>query len=207
MKHLKKFNEGFDFSKIEVTNAGPNTNDGGVQIDLVTLLVNGEEYHEFELATTIGGDSYIDYVGGDEGEFSEAFDLVEGERMKSEYSDPKPSDSYLELFDFIASLSSDTNQNVCTVGETIDIDGFEIEVTDFEHNGGYEFGFLDVCINGEEFQLEMKQDATGVGMDATVSYASDRDERIGKKNGINIDDPEMQNFFFTEYDRISNESR
>lgn len=208
MRHLKKFNrlfESIDTGEINVTGGGPNNNDGGVQIDLVTLEINGTEYHEFELASTIGGESYITYKGGDEGDFKSHFEFEDDKMMKKDIDNPKPSDSYLELFNFIAQLAYDSKDNA--EGSEVDIDGFNIVVSDYSHSGGYEFGFLSVEVNDEEFYLDIKQDATGPGLDVSIDYRSDEDEEIATRNGIDIDDEEMQDFFYREYDRISNESR
>ena len=138
MKHLKRFklfeNKSIQDLDIEVTDAGPNSGDGGVQVDDVTLCVNDDEYYEFELATTISHDSYITFKGGDDGEFAKHFGLVEDEMMKSEYGDEKPSESYLELKSFMAQLAYDSDME----GETTEIDGFEIKVESYSHRGGYE---------------------------------------------------------------------
>jgi hypothetical protein len=209
MKHLKRFrlfeNKGIQDLDIEVTDAAPNGGDGGVQLDSLTLSVNGEEYY-FELATTISNDSYITYKGGfvgGEGDFETHFSLVEDKRMKSEFDNPKPNSSYLELKDFISQLAYDQ----ITIGDTTEIDGFEIEVVEYNHEGGYEFGYLNVLIGGDEITLNMKQDATGPGLDSEVTYDSDEDERIGKKHGLDLSSEDAQSFFFSEYDRICNEGR
>ena len=207
MKHLKKFKlfEGsLNDLDIEVTDAGPNGGDGGVQIDDVTLCVNDSETYDFELATTISNDSYMTYKGGDNGEFVSHFGLVVDEMMKSEYEDEKPSQSYLELKSFMAQLAYDHDVE----GSETDIDGFNIKVESYSHKGGYEFGYLCVRIGEDEFWLNMKQDATGNGysLESEVTYASDEDEEAGKRNGLELESDEAQDFFFSEYDRICNES-
>ena len=187
--------------EVEVLDANPNNNDGGVQIDNLTITVNGDEEYNFEIASAISGDIYVDYESGDGGDFEEHFQLESFERMKSKYDVPKPSDSYLELRNFL-----EQNDPSC-VGDSTEIDGFEIEITDFSHKGGMEFGYLEITINGEEFQIEMVQDATGSGLHTKVYFQNDEDKKKAKSMGFNIDSDESQNHFFEEYDRICTAKR
>jgi len=208
-KYIKTFESfnGFKSSnkisgfEIEVIDANPNNNDGGVQIDELTIMVNGDEEYSFEISTTIGDDVYVDYQNGDGGEFEEHFELESFERMKSEYDDPKPSDSYLDLKNFLG--QSDPN----CIGDSIEIDGFEIEITDFSHKGGMEFGYLEVIINGIEFQIEMVQDATGLELYSKIYFQNDEDEKKAKEIGFDITTDEVQNYLFDEYDRICTDKR
>ena len=175
---------------IKVVDASANNNDGGVQIDDLTITVDGDSEFSFEIATTVGGDIYVTYEYGDGGDFTDHFELEDGEKL---------SDS--ELKDFLRE-----NEESC-VGNAAEIDGFEIEITDFSHRGGLEFGFLRATINGEEFQLDVEQDATGNGLDCKCSYFSKEDEEVGKRNGLDLESDEAQGFFFDNYDRICNEKR
>jgi hypothetical protein len=176
---------------IQVIDGGPNNIDGAVQIDLVNILVNGDEEYEFEIATNLIGDMYITHLSG-VGEFKNHLRL----------DDDEPSESYLELKDFLS-----VNDVDC-VGEKTDIDGFEIEILDFSHNGGKEFGYLNVIINDEEFLLDMEQDATGSKyMEYYFTFSNDEYEDKAKKMGFDLNTSEIQEFFYDWYDVISSEKR
>jgi hypothetical protein len=206
MKFIKNFklfeNKSINDLNIKVIDAQADNNYGGVQIDEICLTVNNIDYY-FELATTIGKDSYVKYLSSendsDDDDFVSHFKLEVETYMKSIYDKPKESDSYFELKDFISECAYDSNME----GEETEIDGFDIKITNISHNGGKEFGHLFVSINGNEFYLDMEQDATGPGLDSIVTYASDDDEKIGKENGLNLDDDETQSFFFHKYDTIT----
>ncbi len=205
IKYIKTFEHfqqnqkinGFD---IEVLDANANNNDGGVQIDTITIMVNGDEEYVFEVGTAISGDIYVTYMDGG-GDFEEHFGLSEGEQMKSEHDSEKPNDSYLELRNFLS-----VNDNSC-IGDSTEIDGFEIEITDFSNEGGMEFGYLEVTINGEDFQLDMEQDATGSGLHTKASFQNEEDELKAKEMGFDIESDEVQGYLFDRYDRICNEHR
>ena len=91
MKYLKRFktyNEtNFNEIKIDVLNAGPGNIDGGVQIDTVIISSNDVEY-EFEVATMLNGDMCVTYIGQEEDDFTDNFELrPETELEDSEFKD------------------------------------------------------------------------------------------------------------------------
>ena len=195
MKYINRFqdfsiNENKqDLSKFKCIDGGPNNNDGGVQIDSLIVSVNGDDQF-FEVATTIGGDIYVEYQGGDGEEFRNHFELEDGTRLQDS-----------ELKEFLSQNSPDC------VGDSTEIDGFEIEIIDFSHEGGLEFGYLDIEVNGDTFQLEIKQDVTGMDLDSQVTYSSDEDGEIGRKHGLDLESDEAQGYFFDQYDKISMNNR
>jgi len=204
-EYIKSVNNHFQNQKvngfdIRVLDANPNNNDGGVQIDTITIMVNSDKEYVFEVGTAISGDIYVTYIDGG-GDFEEHFGLSEGEPMKSEYNKEKPNDSYLELRNFLS-----VNDDSC-IGDSTEIDGFEIEITDFSNKGGMEFGYLDVTINGKDFQLDMEQDATGSGLYTKVSFQNKEDKSKAKEMGFDIESDEVQGYLFDEYERICNQHR
>ena len=195
MKYLKLFERFSTFEhdfgqfKIKVVDASPNNYDGGIQVDSATVTCDGKEYY-FELHTPVGGlgEVHAKYLGGDDDEFINHFGLEE--------------DTFIdegELSEFLQ-----VNDPDC-VGYDTEIDGYEMEITDFHHDGGMELGTIETIINGEEIQFEMIQDATG-GFGFGVEFDSDEDEEKAKKIGFELTD-ELREYLFNEYDRICTEKR
>lgn len=205
MKFIKNFklfeNKSIYDLNIEVTDAGPNNVDGGVQIDTITLSINNKDAY-FELATTLDGTSHVTYQGGYNKEFEKHFQLIPDKRMSIYNIDKKIKESYLELISFIGGCAFNSE-----VGELTTIDGFDIEISDISHEGGKEFGHLFVLINNKEITLEIEQDATGYALDSTIYYSDEESEKIGVENGLNLDTEEAQDFFFNKYDSICNDNR
>lgn len=170
---------------VVVTMAAPSNTAGGVQIDIITIMVNDEEY-EFEIASLASGDIFI-YPKFGSGELYDHFGLKEDESMEES-----------ELKDFLTQ-----NDDSC-IGETTEIDGFEIEIIDFSNSGGVEEGYVIALIDGEEYQFSIIQDATHMNTEIHIEFDSDIDEEKAKKNGIELDE-ELKDFLYSEYDRISNE--
>lgn len=183
--------------KIEVENVGPNNYDGGVQVDLVVITCDNKEY-SFELHTPVGGDgeTHVKYLSSDDGDidFINKFELIEGTFLYKEDNLRQ-----VQLVGFLQVSSSDC------IGDETEIDGYEIEIIEFNHDGGMEFGFIDSIINGEEIQFEMKQDATS-GFDFEINFSTDEDEEKAIKIGFEITD-EIREFLFDCYDNISAEKR
>jgi len=201
MKYLKLF-EAFESSfrnykaeidgfEIEIEDASPNNYDGGVQIDSATITCDSKDYY-FELHTPIGGkgEVHVKYLTSENGdsEFINQFGLEEDTFLEEN-----------ELYEFLQ-----VNSPNC-VGDETEIDGYEIEITYFNHDGGMEFGFIDSIINGEEIQFEMKQDATS-GFDFEISFSTDEDEEKASKIGFEITD-EIREYLFDCYDSICAEKR
>lgn len=195
MKYLKLFERFSTFEhqfgefKIEVIDASPNNYDGGIQVDSATITCDGKEYY-FELHTPVGGlgEVHAKYLGGDDDEFINHFGLEEDTFIDES-----------ELSEFLQ-----VNDPNC-VGDETEIDGYEIEITDFNHDGGMELGTIETIINGEEIQFEMIQDATA-GFGFGVEFDSDRDEKKAKEIGFELTD-EVREYLFNEYDRICAEKR
>ena len=195
MKYLKLFERFSTFEhqfgefKIEVIDASPNNYDGGIQVDSATITCDGKEYY-FELHTPVGGlgEVHAKYLGGDDDEFINHFGLEEDTFIDES-----------ELSEFLQ-----VNDPNC-VGDETEIDGYEIEITDFNHDGGMELGTIETIINGEEIQFEMIQDATA-GFGFGVEFDSDRDEEKAKEIGFELTD-ELREYLFNEYDRICAEKR
>ncbi len=195
MKYLKlferfsTFEHDFDQFKIKVVDASPNNYDGGIQVDSATITCDGKEYY-FELHTPVGGggEVHVKYLGGDDEEFINHFGLEEDTFIDES-----------ELSEFLQVNSPDC------VGYDTEIDGYEIEITDFNHDGGMELGTIETTINGEEIQFEMIQDATA-GFGFGVEFDSDEDEEKAKKIGFELTD-ELREYLFMEYDRICAEKR
>ncbi len=196
MKYIKLF-ESFstfehDFGKfkIKVIDANPNNYDGGVQVDSTTITCDGKEYY-FELHTPVGGDGevHVKYLTSEDGdsEFISQFGLEEYEFIDEN-----------ELSGFLQVNSPDC------VGDETEINGYEIEITDFNHDGGMELGTIETIINGKEIDFEMVQDTAGFGFG--VEFNSDRDEEKAKEIGFEITD-EIREYLFNEYDRICAEKR
>lgn len=125
----------------------------------------------------------------------------------SELEHAKGLQKYMDDWNVMPQIPSAPTEHNFNGGDETEIDGFEIKISFFDHEGGYEFGYLDVEIEGDTFQLEMMQDATGVGLYSQVTYSSEEDEEIGKKHGLNLESDDAQDYFFRQYDRISNEGR
>ena len=195
MKYLKLFERFSTFEhdfgqfKIKVVDASPNNYDGGIQVDSATITCDGKEYY-FELHTPVGGggEVHVKYLGGDDEEFINHFGLEEDTFIDES-----------ELSEFLQVNSPDC------VGYDTEIDGYEIEITDFNHDGGMELGTIETTINGEEIQFEMIQDATA-GFGFGVEFDSDEDEEKAKKIGFELTD-ELREYLFMEYDRICAEKR
>lgn len=204
MRYLKlfesfgRFEQEFGKFKIKVEDASASD---GVQVDEVTinLIGVGEDDYEyyFDLHTSTNGSSSVKFIGSNtiyiklnkntKKGFIENFNLVEGEFIDSEN----------DLFEFLQ-----VNSDSC-VGDSTEIDGFELEITNFNHDGGYEIGYLETIVNGEEIQIEMKQDSSG-GFE--VYFSTDEDEELAKKIGFEITD-EISEYLFTTYDTITLEKR
>jgi hypothetical protein len=195
MKYLKLFERFSTFEhdfgqfKIEVVDANPNNYDGGIQVDSATITCDGKEYF-FELHTPVGGlgEVHVKYLGGDDEEFISHFGLEEDTFIDES-----------ELSEFLQVNSPDC------VGYDTEIDGYEMEITDFNHDGGMEIGTIETTINGEEIQFEMIQDAT-TGFGFGVEFDSDEDEEKANKIGFELTD-EIREYLFNEYDRICAEKR
>lgn len=114
------------------------------------LYCDDREYY-FELHTPVGGDGevHVKYTGTDDGDpdFIEYFELEEDVFFKFE-------EDKNGLKDFIQVNSPDC------VGDDIEINNYSIEITDFNHDGGMEYGYIDTIINDKNIQFEMIQDAT-----------------------------------------------
>jgi hypothetical protein len=207
MKYLKLF-ESFNSKfrsyeteisgfKIEVEDAGPNNYDGGVQVDSVVITCNNNKY-SFELHTPVGGDgeTHVKYLGSDDGdkEFITNFELIDNKYLNNEDNLKQ-----LQLIEFLQVNSPDC------IGDEVEIEGYDIEITDFNHDGGMEFGFIETTINGEKINFEMIQDATS-GFDYNIDFGSNRDEEKAKKIGFEITD-EVREFLFDCYDSICAEKR
>lgn len=197
MKYLKLFERFSTFEhdfgqfKIKVVDASPNNYDGGIQVDSTTITCDDKEYY-FELHTPVGGEGevHVKYLGCEDGDsdFISQFGLEE--------------DTFLDENELSVFLQ--INDPNC-VGDETKIDGYEIEVTDFNHDGGMELGTIETIINGEEIQFEMIQDATA-GFGFGVEFDSDRDEEKAKEIGFELTD-EVREYLFNEYDRICTEKR
>ena len=197
MKYIKLFERFSTFEhdfgefKIKVIDASPNNYDGGVQVDSATITCDGKEYY-FELHTPVGGEGevHVKYLGCEDGdsEFISQFGLEE-----DTFLDENELSGFLQI-----------NDPNC-VGDETEIDGYEIEITDFNHDGGMELGTIETIINGEEIQFEMIQDATA-GFGFGVEFDSDRDEEKAKEIGFELTD-ELREYLFNEYDRICAEKR
>jgi hypothetical protein len=195
MKYLKLFERFSTFEhdfgqfKIKVVDASPNNYDGGIQVDSATITCDEKEYY-FELHTPVGGggEVHVKYLGGDDEEFINHFGLEE-----DTFIDESELNEFLQV-----------NDPDC-VGYDTEIDGYEMEITDFNHDGGMELGTIETIINGEEIQFEMIQDATA-GFGFGVEFDSDEDEEKAKKIGFELTD-ELREYLFMEYDRICAEKR
>ena len=183
--------------KVEAIGGGPNNNDGGVQIDIVTITVfKGDELideYQFEVATSTSSDDkdmYVSYIDDIEDEFTEHFGILTGDVFMDDS----------ELQEFLCQ-----NDPQCE-GESIEIDDYTITITDFSHNGGEEHGFLDVLIDGEEYQFDVFQDATGVGVSTSIEWGSDDDEERANENGVTLDD-ELMDLISVLYEDWCNEHR
>ena len=196
MKYLKRFNESLSDFKIKVVDAYPNNYDGNVQIDLLNIECNGNEYY-FENSTA-SGYIHIKYLGtdGDDQEFLDFFNLVEDETFSMGNGGE---DDKFGLTEFLSE-----NDPSCE-GNVIEIDGYEIEITIFSHDGGKEFGVIEAIINGEDIQFEIEQEGSSFG-GGNVSFADEENEKIGQRIGFVLD-AYAQEYLFMEYDRICSENR
>lgn len=211
MKYLKLF-EAFESSlrnykaeingfEIEIEDASASD---GVQVDEVTinLIGVGENDYEywFDLHTYTNGSSSVRFIGSNtiyiklnknaKKGFIENFNLVEGEFIDSES----------DLFDFLQ-----VNSDSC-VGKSTEIDGFELKITNFNHNGGKEFGFIQTIINGVDIQFEIEQDATSGSLDFSINFSDEEEENKAKELGLEMTD-ELRDFLFEAYDRLTSEKR
>ncbi len=197
MKYIKLFERFSTFEhdfgqfKIKVVDASPNNYDGGIQVDSATITCDGKEYY-FELHTPVGGggEVHVKYLACEDGdsEFISQFGLEE--------------DTFLDENELSGFLQ--VNSHDC-VGDETEVNGYDIEITDFNHDGGMELGTIETEINGEEIQFEMIQDATA-GFGFGVEFYSDSDEQKAKKIGFELTD-ELREYLFNEYDRICAEKR
>lgn len=211
MKYLKLF-EAFESSlrnykaeingfEIEIEDASASD---GVQVDEVTinLIGVGEDDYEywFDLHTSTNGNSSVRFIGSNtiyiklnknaKKGFIENFNLVEGEFIDSES----------DLFDFLQ-----VNSDSC-VGKSTEIDGFKLKITNFNHNGGKEFGFIQTIINGVDIQFEIEQDATSGSLDFSINFSDEEEENKAKELGLEMTD-ELRDFLFEAYDRLTSEKR
>lgn len=194
-----KNKEAISVFDIEVTDAGPNNYDGGVQVDNVTVTCDDVEYY-FELSTPVGGDGevFIKYEGHDgdpdtEYEFIMHFELEEDITFG-------PDDDKKGLEDFLQ-----VNDPDCE-GDSIELDGFELEITNFIHSGGKEFGWIRADIGDIEFQFDMEQDATSGSMDYELTFLTEEMEEKAKEIGLELT-VEIQSYLFDRYDSICAEKR
>ena len=187
MKYLKLFERFSTFEhdfgqfKIKVVDAGPNNYDGGIQVDSATITCDGKP---------VGGEGevHVKYLSGDDEEFVNHFGLEEDTFIDES-----------ELSEFLQVNSPDC------VGDETEIDGYEMEIADFNHDGGMELGTIETIINGEEIQFEMLQDAT-TGFGFSVDFLRNDDEEKAKKIGFELTE-ELIEYLFNEYDRICAEKR
>ncbi len=181
---------------IKVIDAAPNNYDGGMQIDNVTVTCQGNEYN-FELATPAGGDGdvHVKYEGSEspDEDFINHFELVEDVYFKFE-EDKKGLKDFLHV-----------NQPSCE-GDSIELDGYELEITHFIHSGGMEFGWIEAEIRGETIKFEMEQDATCGSMDYTISFLDEEYEAIANQIGFVLTS-EIEEYLFDRYDSICAEHR
>lgn len=200
MKYLKLFEQYERFSthetefngvKFKVIDSSPNNTDGMVQIDTVVLEINGDEFY-FEMATLVDGYVVVTYTSGEQDkDFTRHFNLIVDERVENE-----------DITNIFYDLTDKPKE---MVGEEYNVDNFTIKISDFSHDGGYEFGSISALIDGQEIDFEMKQDATGSNMDYDVTYMSEEDEELGKKYKFDLESNEIQDHLFSEYDRITGE--
>jgi hypothetical protein len=150
---IKKFNEfikeeynfedgNYEYEGYAVKDINTNTNI--VQTDLVTVIVNDEDAeHEFEVSN-MGDMMFIKPIYLEDGEFSNYV-----RENLNEYGS-------LETGELSEFLSVDTDE---CIGEELEIDGFNIEIIDFNHHGGLEEGSVTFYMGEDEISVEFTENA------------------------------------------------